>query len=283
MEWTLLFRNSLVTELAWFDRFFYHSDVIIRVMMSQITCIWIFCSTNCSAADQTIHQSSASLVFVRGIHRWPVDSPHKRPVTRKMFPFDDAIMYFCGPYIKLRPDHARKLRALKQPRHYVDHVGILELYIRAYFTNIVFLTLGYDMGISVLKIMKNCTGLLIFTGPDRCLQDPKATFAKYRLTQLISNPPWYSEIRRPGDWFWCWSRLLVSCRLWYREIWGHLPGQCGYLAHLNALEIIRVAKFSRPPVGLANRCWISYPVGYCNSVLRKLVWKLKSSIAQYMF
>ena len=36
--------------------------------------------------------------FVRGIHRWPMDSPHKRPVTRKIFPFDDVIMiwvFFC--------------------------------------------------------------------------------------------------------------------------------------------------------------------------------------------
>ena len=38
------------------------------------------------------HQSSASLAFVWGIHRWPVNSPHKRPVTRKTFPFDDVIM-----------------------------------------------------------------------------------------------------------------------------------------------------------------------------------------------
>ena len=42
--------------------------------------------------DQRKHQSSASLAFVRGIHRWPVNSPHKGPVTRKMFPFDDVIM-----------------------------------------------------------------------------------------------------------------------------------------------------------------------------------------------
>ena len=41
------------------------------------------------------HQSSASLAFVRGIHRGPVNSPHKWPVTRKMFPFDDVIM--CYP------------------------------------------------------------------------------------------------------------------------------------------------------------------------------------------
>ena len=38
------------------------------------------------------HQSSASLAFVRGIHRGPVNSPHKWPATRKMFPFDDVIM-----------------------------------------------------------------------------------------------------------------------------------------------------------------------------------------------
>ena len=41
---------------------------------------------------QRKHQSSASLAFVRRIHRRPVNSPHKGPVTRKMFPFDDVIM-----------------------------------------------------------------------------------------------------------------------------------------------------------------------------------------------
>ena len=38
------------------------------------------------------HQSSASLAFVWGIHRWPLHSPHKWPVTRKMLPFDDVIV-----------------------------------------------------------------------------------------------------------------------------------------------------------------------------------------------
>ena len=42
--------------------------------------------------DHRKHQSSASLAFVRGIHRWPVNSPHKGPVARKMLPFDDVIM-----------------------------------------------------------------------------------------------------------------------------------------------------------------------------------------------
>ena len=54
------------------------------------------CSTICSGADQRKYQSFAPLVFVRGIHRWPVNSPHKRPVTRKMFPFDDVIMHREG-------------------------------------------------------------------------------------------------------------------------------------------------------------------------------------------
>ena len=53
----------------------------------QITCVSIVCSTVGSGADQRKHQSSASLAFVPGIHRWPVNSPHKGPVTRKMFPF----------------------------------------------------------------------------------------------------------------------------------------------------------------------------------------------------
>ena len=59
---------------------------------SQITSLIIVYSTVYSDADQRKHQSSASLAFVWGIHRGPVNSPHKWPVTRKMLPFDDVIM-----------------------------------------------------------------------------------------------------------------------------------------------------------------------------------------------
>ena len=62
-------------------------------MTSQITSVTIVYWSVYSGADQTKHQSSASLAFVWGIHRWPVNSPHKGPVTRKMFPFDDVIMH----------------------------------------------------------------------------------------------------------------------------------------------------------------------------------------------
>ena len=45
-----------------------------------------------SDAHQRKHHSSASLAFVWGIHQGLVNSPHKWPVMRKMFPFDDVIM-----------------------------------------------------------------------------------------------------------------------------------------------------------------------------------------------
>ena len=70
----------------------HYRDVIICAMASQITSLTIVYSTFFSDADQRKHQSSALLAFVRGIHRWPMNSSHKRSVTRGMFPFDDVVM-----------------------------------------------------------------------------------------------------------------------------------------------------------------------------------------------
>ena len=70
-----------------------YNDVIMGAIASQITGLMIVYSIIYSDADQRKRQSSTSLAFVQGIHRWPVNSPHKWPVTRKMFPFDDVIMY----------------------------------------------------------------------------------------------------------------------------------------------------------------------------------------------
>ena len=70
----------------------HYGDVIMGAIASQITSLTVVYSTVYSDADQRKHQSSASLAFVREIHRGPVNSPHKWPVTRKMFPFDDVIM-----------------------------------------------------------------------------------------------------------------------------------------------------------------------------------------------
>ena len=72
---------------------------------SQITSLTIVYSIVYSDADQRKHQSSASLAFVRGIHRVPGNFPHKWPVTRKMFPFDDVIMV-----LHLQKPHLVKFR-----------------------------------------------------------------------------------------------------------------------------------------------------------------------------
>ena len=70
-----------------------HCEVIMGAMASQITSLIIVSSPVYSGTDQRKRESSASLASVRGNHRWPVKSTHKRPVTRKMFPFDDVIIW----------------------------------------------------------------------------------------------------------------------------------------------------------------------------------------------
>ena len=68
------------------------NDVIIGAIASLITSLTIVYTIVYPDADLGKHQSSASLAFVWGIHRGPVNFPHKGPVTRKMIPFDDVIM-----------------------------------------------------------------------------------------------------------------------------------------------------------------------------------------------
>ena len=82
----------------------HYNDVIMRAMSSQITSLTIVYSTVYSGPDQRKHQSSASLAFAWGTHRCPVKSPHKWPVTRKMFPFDDVMIYWVH-FIGICPYH----------------------------------------------------------------------------------------------------------------------------------------------------------------------------------
>ena len=81
--------NLLLSYALWPS---HYNDVIVSTMASQITSLMTVNSTVYSGADQRKHQSSASLAFVRGIHQWSMNSPHKGPVMRKVFPFDDVIM-----------------------------------------------------------------------------------------------------------------------------------------------------------------------------------------------
>ena len=92
IDWVQVLKRNVILIKVYSLLAQHYSDVIMSAMASQITSVSIVYSAVCLGADQRKHQSSASLAFVRGIHRWPVNSPRKGPVMRKMFPFDDIIM-----------------------------------------------------------------------------------------------------------------------------------------------------------------------------------------------
>ena len=66
---------------------------------SHISGIWSVCPVVCSDAHQRKHQSSASLAIVRDIHRWPVDSPHKRTIMQYFHLMTSSTS--TSPFLKL--------------------------------------------------------------------------------------------------------------------------------------------------------------------------------------
>ena len=92
---------------------------MMGAMASQITSLTIVYSTVYSGADQRRHQSSASLAFVWGI---PVtgELPHKWPVTRKMFPFDDVIMKRRAATYQTRKNLPRNVNSPALAKHRKD-------------------------------------------------------------------------------------------------------------------------------------------------------------------
>ena len=86
----------------------------MSALASQITSLTIFYSTVYSRRRTKKRQRSTSQAFVQGIHRWPVNSLHKGPVTRKMFPLDDVTMWMQG-----MPTSLDENRALTQSRDVV--------------------------------------------------------------------------------------------------------------------------------------------------------------------
>ena len=76
----------------------HYSDVITGAMPSQITSFTIVYPSVCSGAYPRKHQSSASLAYVWGINRSPVNSPYNGPVTRKMFPLMTSSWIIVGWY-----------------------------------------------------------------------------------------------------------------------------------------------------------------------------------------
>ena len=97
----------------------HYSDVIMSAMASQITSLTIVYSTFYSGADQRKNKSSASLAFAGNS---PVSSPHKRPVTRKMFPFDDSHHVIYGNKLPMHFRAVYRIREISQ-RQWTNHAG----------------------------------------------------------------------------------------------------------------------------------------------------------------
>ena len=93
----------------------HYSGIIISVMASQNTSVSIVCSNVCSGADQRKRQSSAPLVFVKGIHRWPVD-------------------WSASPLFKLYSPAIRNSRNIinwKHCKHRLFHLSILKEFYKS--------------------------------------------------------------------------------------------------------------------------------------------------------
>ena len=135
-----------------------YNDAIMGAVASQITSLTIIYSIVYSDADQRKHQSSASLAFVRGIHRGPVNSPHKWPVTRKMFPFDDVIMDWRT---------AASTWNYNSPNLNDTEDTIVALFLKCHFTlgeiQLLYLSTFYKYMISCQTLLKNVSIISLFS------------------------------------------------------------------------------------------------------------------------
>ena len=109
VDWSSVINMSQWSPVKWCCLW----TIIMSAMASQITSLTIVYSTAYSDVDERKHQIPALLALCAGIHRWPLNSPHKGPITRKMFPFVDVIMMRCCRC--LPPDSLRVLGKSESP------------------------------------------------------------------------------------------------------------------------------------------------------------------------
>ena len=154
----------------------------MSILPSQITSLAIVYSTVYSGGDQRKHQSSMSMAFVRGIYHWPVNSGHKGPVTPKMFPFDDEVMF--SDYITPMP--------VKQPWRMwvINHMTELVLApyqnkTRKQSTNCMEYTVYFFSNTMIHLCCLFFAGEHIFTESEVC-------FSNWRRVRQIWYFRWYS-------------------------------------------------------------------------------------------
>ena len=147
---------------------YHYSVVIMSATVSQITDVSRVYPTDCSDADQRKHQSSTSLTFVRGIRRWPLNSSHKGPVTRKMIPFDDVIMMHFIVFLINSVQFPVTMPTLKRsdsytytvslPWHWHKEIYSLSISLPGRRFNII--TVFPRMGISIIRIRRSWDRLI---------------------------------------------------------------------------------------------------------------------------
>ena len=134
---------------------------------SQITSLTIVYSTVYPDADQRKYQSSASLAFVWVIHRWPVNSPHKWPVTRKMFPFDDVIMVTNSAPKYTTVVSWAKVRNKSWPKYFFSHLKSQVTWLLVFEGNplLYILYVKIEQGLfnqGLTSLVKGATGVIIY-------------------------------------------------------------------------------------------------------------------------
>ena len=118
------------------------------------------CLRNCLFKAQIKENTKAPRPwpFVRGIHRGPVNFPHKGPVTRKKFPFDDVIMSVIWSLI------ARGLYPCPQTHSIYSETKLLQqgFYLLSGYTLCNKISWNLDAvryGVRVIRLRWKCTGV----------------------------------------------------------------------------------------------------------------------------
>ena len=140
--------------------------------------------------------------------RWPVNSPHKWPVTRKMFPFDDVIMVIgllargllaVDHEIKSRLFGARPSETPMAATHWCSTTHMAELWWYVIYTYMHLMALAMPVSIT---------------------DDTKPLCGAYKLKRpcLRKSSPYFRDV-----WFHC--NLIFSVDIFVNSSWTCLMGK----------------------------------------------------------
>ena len=222
MLWGIV-RSRCLWGIARSQYLLHYNDVIMGAMASQITSLTIVYSPVYWDADQRKHQSPASLAFVLGIQRGPVNSPHKWPVTRKTFPFDDVIIRYYN--ITIKPEICILLRQTQPTQSW----GLSQQHWIQRSTNDALL--GWQVEVSGVcyhraPLTSWRSGTLRQTDLDATPWWGKSTWDRFTLLLLKQNFRQIPHIRRTKTPNLNVSRLFLQLSREWRCSWSSADRRC---------------------------------------------------------